>query len=426
MDIWTSETARESMHAFDELTGPQKEALVRYCNEKYPPSVFQRHRARRRRAIANAQQSKETLMGVAQKFPPLIMSETVKVSHEDLCGVAIVLTAGGDGERLKKSLMERGAGGADLSDFTKATYPLPGFFTDFGALHANLCLLASLSERLCADIPVVVTTGPAGSTTARVVPEVIAKYHRFGLKSLRVVEQEERLHLTMEETMAIIIDGPNARPVTHPDETGGPLMKLKRGGKDGEDSVLAWLEGLGCSKMMVLQATGLYDPALLCAMASALKQYDCIGAGILRTAFDAKDPFGTYVAIVNNTAERVVIVEQDIRNGATMALKDETGRFYLPYNTGLYAFKNSLLAESDLPDYATPPKEILPGLPRSPKIGYAATDIFSLSDNAAVLCVPGNSFAVIKNADDLATLTELGKRFGIDEICRSLKHTLYQ
>ena len=31
-------------------------------------------------------------MGVVQKFPPLIMSETVKVSHEDLCGVAIVLT----------------------------------------------------------------------------------------------------------------------------------------------------------------------------------------------------------------------------------------------------------------------------------------------------------------------------------------------
>ncbi|HEX7511196.1 MAG TPA: hypothetical protein VF335_07850, partial [Chitinivibrionales bacterium] len=168
----------------------------------------------------------------------------------------------------------------------------------------------------------------------------------------------------------------------------------------------------------VLQATWLYDPTLLPAMASALNQYDCIGAGIVRTAFDALDPFGTYVTVVNKTAEKVIIIEQDIRNEATRALRDETGRFFLPYNTGLYAFKNELLTENDLPDYATPPKEILPNLPRSPKIGYAATDIFSLAGSAAVLSIPANSFAVIKNADDLALLTELGKRYGLDKICR--------
>jgi hypothetical protein len=162
----------------------------------------------------------------------------------------------------------------------------------------------------------------------------------------------------------------------------------------------------------------LYDPALIIALASALTSYDCIGAGILRTVFDAKDPFGTYVAIVNNTSEKLVIVEQEIRNEATLSLKDDTRKFYLPYNTGLYAFKSELLAKNDLPDYATPPKEILPNLPRSPKIGYAATDIFSLSDNAAVLAIPADSFAVIKNADDLPALTELGIRRGILDMCR--------
>lgn len=371
------------------------------------------------RALANVLKSKEALKGVVQKFPPIIPGENLDVTADELRGTAIVLTAGGDGERLKKSLLAGGCRETDLNDFTKATFPLPGFVRGFGALPANLCLIASISERFKIDIPVVVTTGPAGSVTARVIPESIQNHGQFGLKYLRIVEQEERLHLTMNNTMAYtIINGSAVRPVTHPDETGGPLMKLKQIGKKGEKSVLEWLQGLGCVKMMVLQATGLYDPKLFFTMAFALKSHDCVGAGILRTSFDSKDPFGTYVSIANNSIEKVIIVEQEIRNQATMALKDKTGGYFLPYNTGLYAFGNDLLAKSDLPDYATPAKEILSGIPRSPKIGYAATDIFPLAQNAGVLCIPASSFAVIKTVEDLTALSALGKRYGIDEMCK--------
>jgi hypothetical protein len=418
MDQWTLESAKRSIHSFDRLSRRQKESLLEYCNKKFPPSVFERHVSRRKRAMANASKSKEALSGVVQKFPPILLSDTLKTSADDLRGAAIVLTAGGDGERLKKSLRAGGAPEKDLENFTKATFPLPGCAGDFGALQANLCLVASLSEQFKIDIPVVVTTGPAGSVTARVIPEIMRAHRQFGLKHVRTVEQEERLHLTMDDAMAYTVIDDTVRPVTHPDETGGPLMKLKVRGFDGGESVLEWLADLGCAKMLVLQATGLYDPKLLSALASALKEHDCVGAGILRTSFSEKDPYGTYVSIVNNSAGKVVIVEQEIRNRATLELKDETGRYRLPYNTGLYAFGNDLLAQSDLPDYATPPKEILPGLPRSPKIGYAATDIFSLGKKAGVLCVPANSFAVIKTVDDLAVLSELGKRYGIDEMCR--------
>jgi hypothetical protein len=113
----------------------------------------------------------------------------------------------------------------------------------------------------------------------------------------------------------------------------------------------------------------------------------------------------------------MIIVEQEIRNETTMSLKDESDRHFLPYNTGLYAFDGALLAGSDLPDYATPAKEILPDLPRSPKVGYAATDIFGLAKNPGVLCIPPTSFAVIKTADDLGVVTALGKRFKIDRMC---------
>ena len=420
MDQWTYESAARSIYAFDDLSGQQQESLIRYCNEKFPPSVFHRNLQRRRRAIANAQRAREALTGVVQRFPPLISGKSPESAPRDLDNTAIVLTAGGEGERLKKSLLDRGKSDADLKDFTKATYPLTGFYNDFGALQANLSLIASLCNRHGLAIPVVVTTGPKGSATARVVPAIIDRHHGFGLKHLLLVEQEERLHLTADEKIAYTITEGLVRPVTNPDETGGPLMKLKSWGEKGGGGILEGLKGLGCTKVLVLQATGLYDPSLLFSMAKALTQYDCIGVGILRTTFDAKDPFGTYVSIANNNAGKLVIVEQEIRNETTLRLTDETGRYHLPYNTGLYGLKSEVLANGELPDYATPPKEVLPGIPRSPKIGFAATDIFSLSDNAAVLSVPENAFAVIKSAEDLARLSDLGKRYGILEMCRAI------
>jgi hypothetical protein len=123
------------------------------------------------------------------------------------------------------------------------------------------------------------------------------------------------------------------------------------------------------------------------------------------------------VSLERNGKESLVIVEQGIRNEATMGIRDETGEFYLPFNTGLYVLDITLLVKSGLPDYATPPKEILPGLPRSPKTGYAATDIMACAKHGAVLAVEPDSYAAIKSADDLDGLFALAKRYGILDIC---------
>jgi hypothetical protein len=418
MEKWTTKSAEKSVHAFNQLTPELKHMFIEYCNTHFPPCIFNRNLECRKQALANVKKAKDALDGITQKFPPLVNFSGIAAIPENIRNTAVILTAGGEGERLRKSLMEKGASAEQLKNFTKATFPLPDFIDGFGALQANLCLLAHLSKRNGFDIPVVVTTGPEGSATADIIPEILEKHDMFGLKNVKIIKQEERIHFTADDKMAYKITDNRAYPVTHPDETGGPLMSLKREKESGK-SVLSWIENLGCSGMLVLQGTGLYVPSVLFSMASALESYDCIGTGILRESFDQNDQFGTYVSIVNKTSEKVMIIEQGIRNSTTMAIKDQTGQYFLPYNTGLYAFKNEILKNSDLPDYATPPKEVLPGLPRSPKIGYAATDIFSLSEKTAVLNVPADFFAVIKNASDLKALSDLGKRTGIYDICKN-------
>ncbi len=422
INSWTIESAEKAVLDFDKLPSEQKNGFVACLNKKFPPSVYRSQRERRERALANAGQARQALNGAVQKFPPFIKNDTQAPVPEDLGQCAIVLTAGGDGERLKKSLLARGAPEDTLQNFAKATYPLPGLYGGFGALQANLCLVSSINKKYGLQVPVVVTTGPSGSTTARVVPEILKKHDRFGLEHLMVIEQDERLHLSKDGKIAFVMINNVPRPVTHPDETGGPLMKLKKEGAGPDGSVLKWLWRRGCQKIILLQATGLYAPELLFRMASALKRNDCVGAGIFRSRFDASDPFGTYVSTVKDGLEKVFIVEQEIRNDATLLVKDPSGNFYLPYNTGLYAFSIELLMQADLPDYATPPKEILPNIPRSPKIGYAATDLFTLSKKPAVLAIPRDWFEVIKNADDLEKLSLLGKRFGIDKMC-TLTHS---
>ncbi|MGB7566830.1 MAG: hypothetical protein WBM07_03150 [Chitinivibrionales bacterium] len=420
MNSWTVESAEKAVLFFEKLSPQQQNEFITCLNHAFPPSLYRFQIECRERALANARKARQALNGAAQKFPPFIKNDTQALIPEDLGKCAIVITAGGDGERLKKSLLARGASEDTLQNFAKATYPLPGFYSDFGALHANLCLVSSINKKYGLRVPVVVTTGPAGSTTARVVPEILKKHGQFGLEHLMVIEQDERLHLCLDGKIAFSIIDNVPRPITHPDETGGPLMKLKKEGVGPDGSVLKWLRRRGCQKIILLQATGLYAPELLFHMASALKRNDCVGAGIFRARFDASDPFGTYVATVKDGLEKVVIVEQEIRNEETFRVKDPSGAFFLPYNTGLYAFSIDMLLQADLPDYATPPKEILPQIPRSPKVGYAATDLFALSKKPVVLAIPRDWFEVIKNADDLQKLSDLGKRFGIDKMCKDL------
>lgn len=417
MEKWTEALAEKNVYNFSSLSAAQKKSLLDELNRRFPPKVYREHRVRQQAAIKNAEAAKNILAGAQQRFPRIVRAEDLGATPSVLAGYAMVLTAGGEGERLRAGLRRRGASDADLKDFTKATYQLPGFPQGYGSLQATLAVVADLCRRGGIDVPVIITTGPALSHNARVVSAAAAAHDSFGLRHLRTVAQDERLHLTLDGSIVCAADGDSARPVTNPDETGGPFMKLAKPGFIDKASALEWLSGLGCRKIIALQATALYDPAVVLAMAAAGKQHDCVGVGVLRTHFDKTDPYGTFVDLEKDGKGSLVIVEQEIRNATTMSIRDETGKYYLPFNTGLYVFDITLLAKSGLPDYATPPKEILPGLLHSPKTGYAATDILTGAKHGAVLAVGPGSYAAIKSADDLAMLSALAKRHGIIDLC---------
>ncbi|HUI93260.1 MAG TPA: hypothetical protein VLX68_13520 [Chitinivibrionales bacterium] len=417
MNTWTDSLAQKHVYNFSAFSAAQKKNLLDELNRRFPPPVYREHRRRQLAAIKNAEERKKIVSGAKQRFPPVINAADLNAAPSDLAGYAVVLTAGGDGERLRASLRGRGASDADLKDFTKATFQLPGFPKGFGSLQANLAVIAGLCRRGGLDIPVIVTTGPASSENARIISGVIAARNNYGIKYLAALAQDERLHLTPDGMVAV--DGDKARPATNPDETGGPFMKLAQPGFSGMLSALDWLSGLGCKKIIALQATALYDPAVVLAMAAAGKQHDCMGVGILRTKFDKTDQYGAFVNLEKNGTCSLVIIEQAVRNNETMKVRDKTGKLFLPFNTGLYVFDVALLSKSGLPDYATPPKEVLPGLPKSPKIGYAATDLMSCAKHGAVLSIEPDSYAVIKTADDLELLSALAKRCGIIDLCTS-------
>ncbi|HMD69039.1 MAG TPA: hypothetical protein VKF42_09200, partial [Chitinivibrionales bacterium] len=295
----------------------------------------------------------------------------------------------------------------------------PGFPDGYGTLHANCAVIAHLCCEGGLSVPVIVTTGPKSSATARAVPEALKKFENFGLANVRILAQDECLHLTADGNIVAVCNGDSARPAVNPDETGGPFVKLLRQGEHGEPSAAEWLLSLGCSKIIALQATGLYDPSVILAMAAAGRSRDCLGVGVLRTAFGPDDPFGSFVIVKKNGRPEVLtIVEQGVRNDATRRLTDATGKYFLPYNTGLYVFDVGLLAGNPLPDYATPPKEIVASVPRSPKIGYAITDIVSFAKNAAVLAIDEGSYANLKSVDDVTRLVDLAKRCGIIDLCK--------
>jgi len=419
MDQWTIESLGNITIHFDQLTDFQKQYLLQYMNSRFPPSRYTDNCRRRQQAIENMMKARAVLDGARQEFPPFVNWDRIEASQYDLQGCAVVFTAGGEGERLRLSLLSQGVPADSLNDFTKATYPLKDFFEDFGALHANLAAVSHLSSETGLDIPVIITTGPEGSITSRIIPRVLERYDNFGLKKLLVIEQDERLHLSADLKMAYqIVDG-NPLPVMQPDETGGPLMKLKRRGSGGATPI-EWMRQNGCKKIIIVQATALYDMRLLPLMAAASTGHDCLAVGILRSSFPKEDLFGAQTLIVKGERQYLAILEQDVRNERTHELKDRDGRYFLPLNTGFYAVDTELLAGNDLPDYATPPKELLPGLPRSPKIGYAATDLLPPAKDPIILTVNHDMYGVIKTASDLSALTELANRFGLQEICKKV------
>ncbi len=418
MHQWTIKNLSETIAALEPLDTSSKQKLLTLMNNDFPLATYESHRAMRRNALAQANRIKELLDSGEQQFPPFVTTDSLPISSEALRGFSVVFTAGGEGERLRISLEKKGIPKAALADFTKATFGLPGFPEGVGTLPVNLLMMAAICNRTGIDIPVIITTGPSGSVTARVIPELVEKHENFGLKHLRILEQDERLFLTNDERIVLQQRESGLHPITHPDETGGPIMKLKAVDPATGRSALDWMKQSGCTKTIIVQATALYDQSLIPAMATALGSHDCLGVGILRGAFPPSDPYGTYVSVSSGECTSLQIIEQDVRNDTTRKVTDASGKWYLPFNTGFYAFENRLLEENSLPDFATPPKELLPELPRSPKIGYAATDLIALARNPIILTIDPSLFGVLKNADDLEKLSTLGKKFGLDALCR--------
>lgn len=417
MDFWTIETLLQCTSNLHLFSAQQQSDFLELMNSKYPPAVYNLHLKRRRQALKSISDSRDTLNNATQLFPPFIKWDHIKTTPESLNGFALVFTAGGEGERLRLSLMEQGYTPTALQNFTKATFPLPEFYQDFGTLQTNLAMVSSFCKTSGIDIPVIVTTGPQGSITAKVIPEILKEKNDFGLRNIKVIPQDERLHFTMDEKILCCEISGHLSPLTQPDETGGPLMMLKQKRDYSGETVLDWLQRHNCSKLIVVQATALYDLRLLPIIANALGNHDCLGIGILRETFPEKDPFGTFVTIMKEDQKKILILEQNVRNDATRFLKDPSGKYHLPFNTGFYAFKSDLLKNNDLPDYATPPKETLPGFQRSPKIGYAATDLLPLAVDPIILAIDPQMFGVLKTAEDLKMLGMLGKKFGLDKLC---------
>lgn len=412
LTTWTEDLATEHIHSFNEFNETEKTKIINDLNKTFTHDKFIEQLKKAESAIKNSEEQSTILAKGNQLYP-----ETVKINNEAehnnlIEKFAIVLMAGGEGERLRLSLLEKGYKPEDLQDFTKATFPLPNFPEGFGALQTNLLVIGSLCKKYSTDIPVIITTGPKGSTTADLIPKIIKKSNNFGLENVKVIAQNERLHLSIDKKIVIKESG----PATNPDETGGPIMKLKER-TESEESVLDWLETLQKEKIMVLQATALYDPSLIETMALAAKDYDGLGIGIERENFPEKDPYGTFVLIEENGKKSLRIIEQAIRNDKTRELQNSEGK-YLPFNTGFYIFDSSILQSCDLPDYSTPAKEVTPDLPKAPKIGYAATDIIAFAEKPAVLTISKDSFAVIKDASDPERLSILAKKYGLQELCK--------
>ena len=418
MDTWSYSLAVKRVYNFEKLTANQQDFLIKQLNKYFPPSVYEKHRRKRQQAQRNLIKTRHLLEETLQEFPYCIESTSVSPRSDSLAGYGIVLTAGGEGERLRLSLQEKDFPAAVFVNFTKATFPLQGFFEDFGTLQINLALIAEISARFRVDIPVVVTTGPEGTTTSRVITDTIARHAAFGLKNVKVIYQGIRLHLTMDEQIAFEIRDGMPYPITNPDETGGPLMKLKAIEAGSGQSTLDWFADCGADKIIVLQGTAICHPNLIPVMTEAARNYDGLGVGILRKRFTVDDPFGSFVVLKTVEKKQLVILEQEVRNSQIFALKDPSERHFLPYNTGFYVFDSEVLRINDLPDYATPPKEVLPELPRSPKVGYAATEILSLTRRPAVLAVQPDRYGVIKKVGDLKRLADMAKRFGLDKVCR--------
>jgi len=407
---WDKEKLQQSVWNYNDYDFSRQKAIEKYL-QNVSFEEFCKQKQQKADAVKNSRDAKNALFGTEQKYPQCLDYSQIRADLQDLKNYAVLITAGGEGERLRLSLEKKGYSKTDLKNFTKATFPIPNTKFKFGALEVNLKMIAELSAALGYEIPVIITTGPKNSDTDKIIPQILEENSNFGVKNLKVIAQNERFHLTNDDKIVFETDGENVKPVTNPDETGGPIVKLLEAQKDGE-SILENLKKTGAKKIIVLQGTAVYSKRIIPIIATAGLNFDGLGIGILREKFLQDDPYGTFVLVKNHDNYNLRIVEKDVRTLRTYEIKDENGKF-LPYNTGFYVFDVGMLKNIQMPDYATPPKVILDGIEPSPKIGFAATDIIAFAKKPAVLTICGDDFRVIKNAEDIDGLAQIIKKFGL-------------
>lgn len=407
---WNKKLISENTHNYSELNNLQQHQLLDIVNNFCSYQEFTDMVKRKVKALQNMEEEKKILDIWDQSFPKTIDESDIDENIADYSKIAFMFTAGGEGERLRESLKKEGYCDSELNDFTKATFPIPNFKNKFGPLQINLSMINKLSERNEIDIPVIVTTGPKGSTTERVIPNICKEFDNFGLKQLKIIAQNERLHLTTENKIAWKIDDEKLKIATNPDETGGPIVAFFDNKKNRE-----WLKKLNVQKIILIQGTALYDIKIFDKMVAAANKSDGFGVAVGRKDFESNDPFGSYVNLSNNDKSFLKILEKGVRNSTTEKINDKNGN-YLPFNTGFYCFPVNLFDNKDLVDYATPPKIIFDNL-KAEKIGFSATDIISLLENPIVLTINQNDYAVIKESDDLNNLKEVAEKFRLEDYC---------
>ncbi len=416
--VWDTEYAKASIEDFDKLSHEQAIDLLETLNREFPPEEYEKEKECLLNAFNNRERRRDLLQKGIQGFPVCVDPETGSAPEKErISKTAVLLTAGGEGQRLKESLKQNGVSNEALADITKATYPVADSPGKPGTLHIDLLLIAGICRETGTDIPVIVSTGPAGSNTAEIIPEILRKNRGFGIKNLKSIAQGKRLHLSNNKKIVWYMKEGTPQPVTNPDETGGPVARMQRREGGEKESPISWLKRLGIEHLLVLQGTAVYKKEFIYSLIKAFPESDGIAAGIPRKSFPEDDPYGTLLTIEHNSKKSLKIIEKDERDSETRSLKNLEDKTYLPFNTGLYRFSLRMLNEKRLPDYITPPKEILPGIQKAPKCGFAATDIISLAENPCVIKIAPDSFSVLKKKSDITEINRTYNESGIREIC---------
>ena len=91
MDTWSHRLAEKRIYDFTKLNVDQKDFLITMLNQRFPPSVYEKHRLQRRRAQQNLSTTQQLLERAQQKFPHCIQSTTVSLESVSLAGYGIVL-----------------------------------------------------------------------------------------------------------------------------------------------------------------------------------------------------------------------------------------------------------------------------------------------------------------------------------------------